>query len=247
MTAAIRRRYVPSDELVSAMSVSTMGAGPDVVLVPGLAVSNYLVPAQRALAADARVHLLDLPGVGAAADASGPLTLREDAAAVTGWLRLCLQSPAIVVGHSYGTQVVMRAAAADGRFVRAVVLASPTVDPVARSARQLLLRWRRDTNTHQRELVRVNRPQQRRAGLARITAMAVSMLADIPERWLAQIDAPVSVLVGTADAFGTQEWGQALADRTHGRFFRVEGGTHTFPFERPDPLVAAVEHIHQKG
>ncbi|MQA01919.1 MAG: alpha/beta fold hydrolase [Streptosporangiales bacterium] len=241
-TVATRRfgRRLAITDLTAAVHARTMGDGADVVIVPGLAVSAYLYETQERLAALGRVHLLELPGVAGGRDVPGTPTLRDDAAAVTEWLRTRLRRPAIVVGHSYGTQVAVRTAAADDTFVAGLVLASPTVDPRYRSLRRLLWAWRADARTHPEGLVEVNRPQQRRAGLGRVCAMGVSMLADAPERWLAQVAVPLTVMVGSRDALGTEAWGRRLTDRPNGRYVRVEGGTHTFPFECPEALVRTV-------
>ncbi|MPY81086.1 MAG: alpha/beta fold hydrolase [Actinophytocola sp.] len=235
-------------DLVAATSATSAGgdAGPDVVIVPGLAVSDYLREAQDRIAASTRVHLLDLPGVGAAADVDRPPTLRDDAAAVTGWLRARMAGAVILVGHSYGTQVAVRAAAADGRLVRGLVLASPTVDPAYRSAARLLPRWLRDLSRQPEGPLRLNRPQQRRAGRRRLFAMVASMLADDPEHWLVQVDAPVSVLLGNRDVFVTGRWVRRLADRPDAALTRVPGGTHTFPFDHPEALVSAVRAIAER-
>ena len=75
-------------------SVSSLGAGPDVVLVPGLAVSRYLRAAQEMLAADSPVHLAQLPGTGEAADPPRrAVGLAADVLALTTWIRSHLHRP----------------------------------------------------------------------------------------------------------------------------------------------------------
>lgn len=240
--AAVSRSFGPRAGVggTNTVSVHSVGEGPDVVLVPGLAVSRYLRPAQELLAAGARVHLIEYPGTADAPDVSGTPALRDDAAALSRWLRDRLGRPALLVGHSYGTQVAARAAAADDGCVNGLLLASPTLDPKYRALRKVVPALLADGRTHSAELVATNRPQQRRAGLARLFAMATSMLADAPERWLAQVAAPVTVLMGSNDALGTQTWGRQLANRQGDRFVPVAGGRHTFPFDQPGTLAHAV-------
>ena len=133
--------------VVATSAGSRLADRPDVVMVPGMAVSRYLRATRDLLADDTRVHLLELPGTGRAADLSRPMStgLSQDAVAVTWWVRSFLPGPVALVGHSYGAQVVARVAAALPDQVVAVVLASPTVDPAFRSLPRLWARWLADT------------------------------------------------------------------------------------------------------
>jgi pimeloyl-ACP methyl ester carboxylesterase len=105
---------------------------PPVVTVMGMAVSDYLLPAQAALDWT-QAHLLDLPGLAGSADAPHRIDVPGFGDAVVDWLEASGLPPVILAGHSSGTQVAARAAVARPDLVAATVLASPTVDPKARS------------------------------------------------------------------------------------------------------------------
>lgn len=241
-------------ELGAATHDTVMGTGRDVVVIPGLGVSRYLERMQRLVARRARVHRLELPGTADGGQPGAILTLAGDAAACISWLREHTPEGAVLVGHSYGTQVAARVAAAVPHLVHGLVLASPTVDPAYRHVPVLLVRWRLDDARAPRGLAETNRPQQRTTGLGRIVAMTVSMLADDIETSLCRVSVPVlprrtplpvTVLRGDQDALSTEPWVRRLAATAHADYVRVPGN-HTFPFDRPEELAAAVVgHIEE--
>ncbi|MFD0854777.1 hypothetical protein ACFQ07_21235, partial [Actinomadura adrarensis] len=59
---------------------------PDVVLVQGMAVSDYLMPALACLGEWTRAHLVDLPGLAGSGDPPHELSVREYGQAVASWL-----------------------------------------------------------------------------------------------------------------------------------------------------------------
>ena len=228
--------------VVATSAGSRLADRPDVVMVPGMAVSRYLRATRDLLADDTRVHLLELPGTGRAADLSRPMStgLPQDAAAVTWWVRSFLPGPVALVGHSYGAQVVARVAAAIPDQVVAVVLASPTVDPAFRSLPRLWARWLADTRKAPEGLGRVQTAERRRAGSRRLFAMAWSMVKDDPEKSLHDVHAPVTVVRGQRDAFSSSAWARRLAERPAGELVEIPEAPHAFPFAQPDALADAV-------
>ncbi|MBO0829330.1 MAG: alpha/beta hydrolase [Streptosporangiales bacterium] len=246
VSSVLGARRAGAMELGAATHDTVIGTGPDVVVVPGLGVSRYLERAQRLIARRARVHRLELPGTADGDQPGAVLTLAGDAAAVISWLREHTPDGAVLVGHSYGTQVAARVAAAVPRLVRGLVLASPTLDPAYRHLPVLLVRWRMDDARAARGLAETNRPQQRGTGARRIAAMAVSMLADDIETSLRRVSAPVTIMRGERDALATERWVRHLAATADADYLNVPGN-HTFPFDRPEELAAAVVGQIEEG
>jgi pimeloyl-ACP methyl ester carboxylesterase len=209
-------------------------------MLPGLAVSRYLRPTQDILAAGATVSLVDLPGTGDAPDARPTFGVPQDCAAVAAWLESTVDGPVVLTGHSYGALLAARLAATHQDRVKAVVLASPTVDPAYRSLPKLIVRWLVDSQREPRSLNGFQWPEQRRAGLRRMLSMVLSSLADDPQRWLAKTPVPVTVVRGCNDALSTREWCESLAHRPSGQCRTVPGVPHAFPFDHPEPYAAAV-------
>jgi len=110
---------------------------PPVLVIQGMAVSDYLLPACAALGEWTRVALLELPGYGGSGAPRRWLDVRGYGGAVAHWLEATGTQRAVVVGHSSGTQVAAWAGVLCPERVAGVALASPTVDPAARSLPRL--------------------------------------------------------------------------------------------------------------
>src|SRR3954470_17421055 len=84
---------------------------PPVVVVQGMTVSDYLLPACAALAEWTEVHLLDLPGYAGSGEPTRWLDVPGYGEAVVHWLESSGLDRPVVVGHSSGTQVAAWAGA----------------------------------------------------------------------------------------------------------------------------------------
>ena len=99
------------------MHVETHGAGPDLVLLHGWAMhGGIFAPLTPLLAAQFRVHVVDLPGHGRSAASDETI----DPARCAAWLAQNLP-PALWVGWSFGGLVALRAALAHAAQVRGLV------------------------------------------------------------------------------------------------------------------------------
>ncbi len=128
--AWVRRRFRPRGERIAwdggRLHVTRRGTGPPVLLVHGMNGTLHDFPDEivHDLERDHTVLALDRPGHGASTVASRPLDLAANSRAVRAVLER-LDGPAVLVGHSYGAAVVLRAALdAPGR-VAGVVLVTP--------------------------------------------------------------------------------------------------------------------------
>ncbi|MDQ4054767.1 MAG: alpha/beta hydrolase, partial [Actinomycetota bacterium] len=137
---------------------------PPVVVVQGMTVSDYLLPACAALASWTEVHLLDLPGYAGSGQPTRRLDVRGYGEAVAHWLEESGLHRAVVAGHSSGTQVAAWTGVRCPERVAAVGLASPTIDPMARSLPKLLFYWRLDARTPSPGLEENHVPEWKRAG-----------------------------------------------------------------------------------
>ncbi|MFB4313179.1 alpha/beta fold hydrolase [Actinomadura sp. 21ATH] len=193
---------------------------PEIVLVQGMAVSDYLVPALARLGGWTRAHLVDLPGLAGSGDPPHELDIAQYGRSVAAWLDAAGLGRVVVAGHSSGTQIAAHAAALRPDGTVALVLASPTVDPVARSIPRLLLRWRLDARREPDELGRSHRPEWVRAGPRRLLHIVRAHLADRLEDVVRDVPVPVLVLRGREDrlpravgekAYAVSGWSEAVA------------------------------------
>jgi pimeloyl-ACP methyl ester carboxylesterase len=215
---------------------------PPVVTVMGMAVSDYLTPAQAALNWT-QAHLVDLPGLAGSGDPPHRLDVPQSAEAVCDWLEAAKLPPVIIAGHSSGTQVAAHVAAARPDLVAATVLASPTVDPKARSVPRALYYWRRDSAYPMPGLDESHRPEWRRAGVRQLVHLLRAHQRDHLEENVPYIDGPLLVLRGREDAMCAERWARQLADLAEdGRLVTVPG-PHTFLWRDPAVWSEPLRHL----
>ncbi|GAA4866978.1 alpha/beta fold hydrolase [Saccharopolyspora cebuensis] len=216
---------------------------PHVVAVQGMAVSEYLLPALTALSDRARTHLVDLPGLAGSGPATELLDVPGYAAAVTAWLDAADLPPVVLVGHSSSTQVVARVAVARPRRVRALVLASPTVDPAVRSWPRLILQWRRDSRYPLPGLQQQHTPEWVRAGARQLRNLVSVHLRDHLEDVIGAVRCPVLVLRGEHDEVSTESWARSLADLAPEGRFEAVPGPHTFVWSHPTAWCTPIHDL----
>src|SRR3954470_17895060 len=165
-----------------------------VVVIQGMAVSDYLLPACAALGSWTEVHLFDIPGFGGSGRPPRPLTVRGYGEALVHWLEAAGLDRTVVVGHSSGTQVAAWAGVLAPDRVAAVGLASPTVDPKVRWLPKLLFYWRLDARAPSPGLELSHAPEWRRAGSRGIAHLIRVHLDDRLEDQVRRLSMPVLAL-----------------------------------------------------
>jgi pimeloyl-ACP methyl ester carboxylesterase len=213
---------------------------PPVVVVQGMAVSDYLLPACAELSEWTEVHLFDIPGYAGSGEPTRYLDVRGYGEAVVHWMEAVGLDDAVVVGHSSGTQIAAWAGVLCPERVAAVGLASPTVDPIARSLPRLVLRWRLDARAPSPGLEVNHVPEWKRAGPRGIAHLVRVHLADRLEDQVGRLSMPVLAIRGDQDRLTTDRWLRELAGlRPNVEWVKV-AGAHTFVWMHPrawsDPL-----------
>jgi pimeloyl-ACP methyl ester carboxylesterase len=200
---------------------------------------GYLLPLVRACAAWTRVHLLDVPGFGDPATASCPASLVAVARDVAAWLDVVPRRPVVLAGHSTGAQAAVRAACLRSERVAALVLASPTFPPAARTWRGLAVRVLRTVPHESLGLVGATAPQYLRGRGGVLTLLRTAMADDL-EDLVGGLTCPVTVIRGVHDAVCPPDWAAALARQVrNGRCVTVPG-PHNFPYTDPGPAARAI-------
>ncbi len=221
---------------------SVSGASP-VVLVHGVAVSHrYLMPTAALLSsAGFDVYVVDLPGFGLSGDPGRVLDVGEHADAVAGWLDANQLGPAVLLGNSFGCQVIVDLAVRQPRRCTALVLSGLTIDPLARSATRQIIRALRDW-LHEDP---VQLPIQLRdiydAGLARVWFSLRAALRDPVADKLPQLTVPTLVLRGEVEPIVPQRWARESANLVPGAELAVvPAGPHNCVYVAAEGLVALV-------
>ena len=219
---------------------------PGVVVIPGLAVANYLEPAVGARGAWTRAHLVELPGFSGSGEPPHPMDVPQFAVAVVQWLAGGPED-VVLVGHSSGTQVAAHVAARRLPGVRALVLASPTMDPRFRSQRRILLAWRRNHELEPKSLDEEHTPERQRAGLRRVRHALKVHLDDRLEDVVPRIEVPVLLLHGDQDRLCTEQWARQLSRLAPDGRFRLMPGAHSFTWTAPHAWAEPIEGLAREA
>lgn len=232
--------------IMRSRTVGTARPGtPDVVLVQGMGVADYLLPGLAAFGRWTRAHLVELPGFAGSGEPPHELDVPEFGRCVADWISARTIGRVVLVGHSSGTQVAARAAVGHPA-VAALVLASPTVDPVARGPVRLLVRWRLDSAREPSGLSESHHPEWRRAGLRRLLHTARVHLDDTLEDSVARLRVPLLVIRGRDDRISTARWARGLCGMVEDGTYVEVAGAHTFPWLDPEAWSGPVRDLARR-
>jgi pimeloyl-ACP methyl ester carboxylesterase len=218
--------------------------GPLVVILPGLGLAHYTLPAARALSARGLdCEVLDLPGFGSARPRPTRPNVHAIGLAAAAWVRArATDRPVVVLGHSTGAQAALTAALAlaGERRGYALVMAGPTFAPAQRRLAPLAAATPfayRDDRPRELDPGEVGR------GRMGIVEMLRSGMRDTPERRIRALHAPLTVTSGVHDAFAPASWTDTLArSAVSAAATRTSllGGSHNNLFTHPDELADLV-------
>lgn len=219
------------------------GPGVPVVLVHGLAVSHrYLMPTAVLLARRHPVGVPDLPGFGLSDDPGSVLSTRRLADALGDWLVAADLSPAVLLGNSYGCQVIADLVVRRPELAVAVVLTGPTIDPQASSAPRQVGRWLRDAVREDPLQLPILLRDAREAGVRRILGTLRNAVAQHVELLLPRILVPALVVRGGIEPIVPPRWAaEAAALLPYGEGAELPGAPHNSGYVAPEALTALVE------
>jgi hypothetical protein len=208
---------------------------PTVMIVPGLAVRRYVLPAADALR-DRGIDacLLSAPGAPEAP---------ADLHAYGRRLRARLdETPSdLLVGLSVGAQAAA-VAATNGGAAR-LMLVSPTVDPRARRPARLTGRFLAGSRLEPARLGVEQAPDWVRAGPRRLRSVARSALTLRIEDVLPAVRSALTVVHAERDAITSHDYAAALAADHGGRLVVVPGATHSWPYGDAARFADLVEAV----
>jgi pimeloyl-ACP methyl ester carboxylesterase len=215
---------------------------PPIVLVHGLGVSSrYMVPTAERLSADYRVYAPDLPGFGRSPSPPRPRTIVEQARTLGDWLRESELSAPVLVGNSYGCQVIAELMMQRPNCARALVLSAPTIEPSRRSAWGESARLLSDAPLESPRLVPLVIRDYLLAGPRAILFTLGDALADRIEEKLPRVTIPTLIVRGTSDPIVSNDWVNFLAQgMPHGSVRLLEGAPHAVNFSAAAAFVGAI-------
>lgn len=222
-------------------------AAPDatpIILVHGLGMSHrYMMPTLHALVVRrARVYAVDLPGFGKSDQPAEAFDVPQLADALAGWIDANDLRGSILVGNSFGCQIIVDAVARDGRLAAAVVLVAPTMDRAARTVRKQLTRLIFDAPFERLSLVPLAFYEYFIVvGFSRALQTLRYALADRIEDKLARVHVPALVVRGGRDPLVPPEWtNEVVRDLPDARLVVLPKAAHAVNYDAPDELAQVI-------
>jgi pimeloyl-ACP methyl ester carboxylesterase len=217
--------------------------GPNYVLVHGLGVSStYFEWLAEELSDADTVWLVDLPGYGASPKPGRDVSLDDHARVLGAVLGAAgIQSP-VLIGHSWGCQVITELADQRPDFSDRLVLLSPTINPARRTAAKQFF-----------DLVRdfwLEHPRADAFGLYSyfFTGRVRYYLAQIPhmindevEARLVRLRMPTLVVNGTRDPIVPHDWARQVATLLEKGRLETVPGAHVIMYTSPSEIATLIE------
>lgn len=215
---------------------------PAVVMVHGLVVSSrYMVPTAVQLAPHCRVYLPELPGFGKSEKPDHYQDLDEMADTLAAWMNTVGLPRAILLGNSLGCQIIARFAVRHPERLQSVILAGPTMDVRARTARQEIGRWLLNALFEPPSLIPLIVRDYMDIGFRRFVATFRYGLQDQIETSLPQIKVPALVIRGSLDTIVPQAWAEHVTDLLpQGKLVVIDKAAHDVNHNMPGELARTV-------
>lgn len=242
-TAKLKDTWTTVDGVSIYARVSTEAAphAPTIIMVHGFIVSSrYMVPVAEHLAPHFCVYALDLPGFGNSGEPGRTLNLDELADAVARWMDVTGIQQAVLLGNSFGCQVIARFAVRHPARIQRAILVGPTTEPGKRTFLQQAALLLADGPRERLKLWVLHVPDYFKAGLRRVLGTLRYTLDDRIEAYLPRVQVPTLVVRGTGDTTVSQQWAEtATALLPRGRLVVVPGA-HVLNYSEPRRLARVV-------
>lgn len=197
-----------------------------------------MIPTAELLAPDYRVYALDLLGYGESDKPEHVLDLPQLADVLCRWMDAVGIERATMLGNSFGCQIIVEFAVRHPDRIERAILQGPTIDRLARTFPQQLLRFFIDAPNENPSLAVVQSYDYWIAGLPRIVRTIQIALADRIEAKLPYVRVPTLVVRGKKDTIVPQQWAEEVVNLLpNGQLVVIPGGGHTVNYSMPLELV----------
>lgn len=219
--------------------------GPDTptfVLVHGIGMGRVVyAEVGEVLARRGRVLALDLPGFGDSPEPGSAATLEETAEVVARFVRDEAHGPAVLVGHSMGTQIVSEVALHHPELVEALVLIAPTVNRYERTAARQAMRMAQDVAGDGPKVLLLGMWEYAKTSPIWFLNKLRFMLRHRLERICPEIDTPTLVLRGETDRVCPRRWVAEVAEALPRSEMReIPGRGHEAIIKSPEPVASMI-------
>ena len=218
-------------------------AGPTFVMVHGFGVSSgYFEPLAEKLADAGTVWLVDLPGYGASPKPRRDVSIADHARALGATLDAAGIENPVLIGHSWGCQVVTELADQRPDFSDRLVLLAPTINPARRSALKQLFDLMHDFWLEPPRADAFGLYSYFLTGRVRYYLSQVPhMIGDEVEGRLSRIRSATLVIVGERDPIVPREWAQQVATLLETSRLEVVPGAHIIMYTASAEIARLIE------
>jgi 2-hydroxy-6-oxonona-2,4-dienedioate hydrolase len=213
-----------------------------IVMVHGLVVSSrYMVPTAIRLAPYYHVYAPDLPGFGKSDKPSHVLNITELSDVLADWMQAIGLKQATLLGNSMGCQVIANLVLRHPERVSRVILMGPTMDPQARMAYQVIVRWLLNAPREPLSLFPIVARDYLAAGLRRFARTFRDALQDRIEEHLPHVQVPGLVVRGEYDTIVPERWAEDAARLLpQGQLVVIARAAHDVNYDSPAELTRVV-------
>ena len=218
------------------------------VLVHGIGMGRVVFDGVGAeLAPDAQVLAIDLPGFGDSPEPGSAATLEQTAEVVAQFVRDRADGPAVLVGHSMGTQIVAEIAYRHPDLVEALVLIAPTVNPRERSAIRQGLCMAQDLIGESPRVILLGLSQYVKTSPRWFLNKLRFMLAHRLERICPGIETPTLVLSGESDRVCPRDWVEQVARAMPNSVMElIPDRGHEAIIRSPEPVASMIREFMER-
>jgi 2-hydroxy-6-oxonona-2,4-dienedioate hydrolase len=223
--------------------------GRAVVLVHGLVVSSrYMVPTAERLAPYRRVFVPDLPGFGRSETPPHVLDVSGLSDTLAHWMEEVGLECAVLVGNSFGCQIIADLAVRHPERIEHAVLQGPTMDPRGRTVLQQVGRFLLDMPREPLSFVPIELLDFLNAGTRRSWRTFRYALEDRIEEKLPHMRVPTLVVRGSQDPIVPQRWAREVAELLPmGRLAAIPGAAHAANYDRAMEFARMIQGFLDDG
>ncbi len=240
----MRQRRHLVGELTFRSRTSCGPSGLVFVLVHGIGMSHrYLQRLHRALLAHGTVVSLDLPGFGGLRKPPHDVDVTQMAAGIGEVLDALRTGPAVLVGHSMGTQWIVELAVRRPELARSVVAIGPVTDNRRRTVGWQAAKLGLDTLGEPPGANALVFGDYLRCGPAWYLTQLRHMFAYPMESRVGRLRVPLLIMRGSRDPVARRDWCRGLrAASRDAVLVEIPGRVHNVQYSAPRAVTSAILH-----
>lgn len=209
-------------------------------MLAGMGAPGYLAPWVRLSSEWTRATVVDLPGWSRGGARSCASSVASLATSLAHWLKARDLRDVVLLGHSIGSQAVLRTALLVQERLRGVVLAGPCFPPHLRRAGPLLWRILTTIPREPGDEIESIAPSFISSGGPGLFRLLHDGMGKRSEDLVGRLDVPVLVVTGEDDGLAPPSWARHMSDLARTGSLVVLPGAHNACFPHAEAADSAL-------